>query len=158
MSIGIRKNTPPGRRQEYRFVAYLGENRVPLRPDQGAAALPRNDQDKLIIATENLVVGHALELLLHGEGYDTALLEGPPTNGAVESCSGARLLLFTPASSAGFRRRVLTAIGRIPALAGIPVLDLVSSPEGAEDEGEGLVVWPYRIGDIKCKIEASLRA
>ncbi len=43
-----------------------------------------------------------------------------------------------------------------PATAKIPILELITIPDGAQTEQNGHVLWPCRMEDLKEKIEAVL--
>lgn len=118
--------------------------------------MPDQIPNTVAILARDAVAGQALELLLQSAGYDTRLLVEPTIDESGELLNGVRLLLLAPTLSARYRDAFLKNMRSTPATAKIPVLKLVTAPDGAQVEQNGHVLWPCRLEDLKEKIEAAL--
>lgn len=108
------------------------------------------------ILARDAVSGRAIELLLQSAGYDARLLVTPLVHEQNGLLHGVQLLLLTPTLSAKYREDFLDSMRSMPATAKIPVLDLITTLNGAQTEQEDQVLWPCRMEDLKGKIEAAL--
>jgi hypothetical protein len=117
-----------------------------------------------LVASEDLLVGQALALLLRGSGYEVKFLPVSSLNepGALE---GVRLLLLTPTPGLSTERRkaLLASLKDIQGAAELIVMELVTpSEERRRDEARGeswhLVPWPSRVKEVERRIEAALLA
>ncbi len=118
---------------------------------------PRQASVALAVCGEP-VVGRALALVLRGRRYDTRFITAASA-GEVASLESVRLLLLapTPGLSAERREALLAALGEATAVAGIPILELVSLPKRAEHR-HAQVRWPYSAKQLERCIEAALLA
>jgi hypothetical protein len=103
-----------------------------------------------------MVAGQALELLLQSAGYNTRLMLETVADKLVDPLDGVQLLLFAPSLSARHREAFLNLAKSTPATTEIPVLELVTSSNGAQAEPSDWVPWPCRMEDLQGKIEAAL--
>jgi hypothetical protein len=110
------------------------------------------------------IVGRALTLLLCGPRYDAKFV---PTSSVGEPgpLDGAQLVLLAPTPGLSHRRRraLVMSIVSGSAAAGVPILELIGSPVGAQDGdaavGSGRVVpWPCFLQELERHIEAALLA
>lgn len=107
----------------------------------------------------NTVVGQALSLLLRGSGYETTILDAPPTGLPEDLLKGVDLLLISPGLVGWRREESLTALRGARERMGVPVLELSSAPgEGSLDDEVGMVPWPINIDGLACEIEGALGA
>lgn len=119
---------------------------------------PDHDKEPPTIALlgANIVVGHALLLLLRGAGYDVRILDAP-TGMPKELLEVADLLLISPGLTNGRREESLTALGGTRERIGVPVLEL--SPvikEGLIDDEVRAMQWPINIDGLIREIEGAL--
>ncbi len=108
------------------------------------------------ILARDAVAGQALALLLQSAGYNTLFVVETVVDKLAEALDGARLLLIAPRLSARHREDFLNGMRSVPAIAQIPVLELITVHDGTRPELEGHVLWPCRMEDLKEKIEAAL--
>jgi hypothetical protein len=105
----------------------------------------------------NTVAGKALALLLGSVGYDTRVIEGPPTGRPDEQLEGVDLILIFPGLRVKRRRESLALLRSGKARMSVPVLELSSAIEkGLRSEGVGTVPWPSAIEDVARAINAAL--
>ena len=105
----------------------------------------------------NTVVGHALSLLLKSVGYDTKVLEAPPTGIPRDLLEGVDLLLISPGLTSVRRRESLVVLKGTRERMGVPVLELSSAiKEGLLDDEVGMVPWPINIEGLAREIEGAL--
>ncbi len=113
--------------------------------------------NRIAILARDGVSGQALELLLQSAGYNTRLLSDNANGELAEALDGAGLLLLAPTRNTKSRESLLRTVRSTPVMAKIPVLEMITSLNGAQTVQEGQVLWPCRIEDLKAKIEAALR-
>ena len=106
----------------------------------------------------NTVVGHALSLLLKSVGYDTKVLEAPPTGMPKDLLEGVDLLLISPGLTSVRRRESLAVLKEARERMSVPVLELSSAiKEELLDDGVGVVPWPINIEGLAREIEGALK-
>jgi hypothetical protein len=135
-------------------------------PSPERRKLQVHDQTANTIAllVRNSVVGRALSLLLEGAGYETRIIEVPPTGRIEDLLEGVDLLLIYPGLSAERRKETLALLrGTRERRMQIPVLELSPDAERAvppdEVEGEvGIVPWPIDLEGLSREIDAALVA
>ena len=118
--------------------------------------MPEQAPNTIAILARDAVAGQALELLLQSAGYNTRLVVEAVKDKPAEALEGVWLLLLAPTLSAKHRENFLKSMRSMPSTAKIPVLELITSLNGAQAEQEGQVLWPCRMEDLKEKIEAGL--
>jgi hypothetical protein len=107
----------------------------------------------------NSLVGQALSLLLRGAGYDTRVLEAPPTGRIEYLLGGVDLLLICPGLGAARREESLALLREPGERMPIPVLELSTAiEEELLSEEVGIVPWPSDIDGLAREIEAPLKA
>ena len=116
----------------------------------------RQGPSTVAILARDVVAGQALEILLQNAGYSTRFVIETVSEGLAEALDGVQLLLLGPTLQAGRREDYLHGMRGTPETAKIPVLELITTPDGDGAEREGYVPWPCRIEDLKGKIEAAL--
>lgn len=134
-------------------------------PSPERRKLQVHDQTANTIAllVRNSVVGRALSLLLEGAGYETRIIEVPPTGRIEDLLEGVDLLLIYPGLSAERRKETLALLRGTRERMQIPVLELSPDAERAvppdEVEGEvGIVPWPIDLEGLSREIDAALVA
>ena len=110
----------------------------------------------IAVLSEEAAVGRALELLLQSVGYRTRFLAEPPLDEASESLDGVQLLVLAPTVSEKLRENSLGSTTYMAAIAGKPVLELVTSSTSSRPLKRGRVLWPCRIEELQREIEAAL--
>lgn len=120
------------------------------------AKLSHQTPNTVAILARDAVSGRAMELLLRSVGYDARLLVTPVAHEQNGLLQGVQLLLLTPTLSVKYREDFLNSMRSIPATAKVPVLELITTLNGAQTEQEDQVLWPCRMEDLKAKIEAAL--
>ncbi len=108
------------------------------------------------ILARDMVAGQALELLLQNAGYNTRFIVETDIDKLAEALDGVRLVILAPTLSAKCRESFLNIMRSTPATAEIPVLELITTFNGARAEHENYLSWPCRIEDLEEKIEAAL--
>lgn len=103
------------------------------------------------------MVGYALSLLLNSVGYDTKVLDSPPTGMSEDLLEGVDLLLISPHLAKGRRQESLAVLKGTRDKVGVPVLGLSSASSGGMlDDGVELVPWPINIDALAREIEGAL--
>ena len=102
------------------------------------------------------MAGQALTLLLQSAGYGTHLMLEAVADALVDPLDGVHLLLLAPSSNARQREDLLNLMKSTSAPTQIPVLELVTSSNGAQPEPSDRVPWPCRMQDLQGRIEAAL--
>jgi hypothetical protein len=104
------------------------------------------------------VVGRALARLLRGPRYDTRFVSASSL-GEAASLEGVRLLLLapTPGLSAVRRGALIAALAEVTAVADIPMLEVVASPERVESR-HAQMPWPCSAEQLERCIETALLA
>ena len=120
-----------------------------------ARTLPlKQETTSVLICGGNPVVGKALKLLLRSIGYKASYLPRLASD-KPDVLDGAQLLLC--AGRVGAEQREASASFESErARVGIPVLELVSSIEEAQNGKENLVPWPCRVEELKRRIDDTL--
>lgn len=108
-----------------------------------------------ILAGES-VAGQALELLLQSIGYRTRFLVEPLLDDVNEMLDEVQISILAPTVSEKYREDFLRNVERIPAMAGKPILELVTSASSLQPLTQGRVLWPCRIEELQREIEAAL--
>lgn len=109
----------------------------------------------IVVVGGDAVVGHALELLLRGSGYD-ARFEGLSTFAADGATLDAGLILLAPGLDERGRETVLTSVNATRRRGGLPVVELVPATASRPGEGHALLPWPCRTEDLEIEVEAAL--
>jgi hypothetical protein len=109
----------------------------------------------IIVVGGDAVVGHALELLLRGSGYD-ARSEALSTFDASGAPLDAELILLAPGLDERDRSTVLTSVDAEHQADGLPVVELVPATTAWPGEGHALLPWPCRTQDLERELEAAL--
>ncbi len=111
---------------------------------------------RVIVHGVDPVVGRALELLLRSAGYGATFVTADSLD-EPSMLDGARLLLFFAVDPSPERRKVsLSLIKSAPGMAGVPILEVVSSPDKAQAGIGRPILWPCRIEELRRRIEAAL--
>lgn len=111
----------------------------------------------IVVVGGDAVVGHALELLLRGSGYE-ARSEALSTFDANGAPLDAKLILLAPGLDERGRGTVLAYVDdarrgrRI-----LPVVELVPAIAAWPGEGHALLPWPCRTEDLEREVEVALR-
>jgi len=109
----------------------------------------------IIVVGGDAVVGHALELLLRGSGYDTRS-EALATFDAKGAPLDANLILLAPGLDERDRGTVLTAVDADHRGNNIPVVELVPATKAWPQEGHAFLSWPCRTQDLEREVEVAL--
>ena len=109
----------------------------------------------IIVVGGDAVVGHALELLLRGSGYD-ARFETLSTFAADGMSLDAGLILLAPGLDERSRETVLTSVEVARRGGGLPVVELVPATASRPGEGHAILPWPCRTEDLEREVEAAL--
>jgi hypothetical protein len=109
----------------------------------------------VVVVGGDPIVGHALELLLCGSGYD-ARFRALRGFDAKRTLREARLVLLAPGLDEWDRGTVLSSVEAAFHEGGPPVLELVPAATSRPGEGHVLVPWPCRTEDLEREIEAAL--
>lgn len=109
----------------------------------------------IIVVGGDAVVGHALELLLRGSGYD-ARFEASLTFVAGGMSLDAGLILLAPGLDVRGRETVLASVDAARRGGGLPVVELVPATASRPREGHARLPWPCRTEDLEREVEAAL--
>lgn len=110
----------------------------------------------VVVLGGDAIVGHALELLLRGSGYD-ARYEDLQVFDARRALAKAGLVLLAPGFDEWGRDTVLASIEAVCRYGGLPVLELTPPVTTFRArEKHALVPWPCRTEDLEREIEAAL--
>lgn len=112
---------------------------------------------KVLITGGDPMVGQAVAALLDTAGYEARFLNGSFFEAPAEQFDGTRLILLGPRLKAERRTALLNKIGSVPAISGIPLLELDTSLRDTRTVPAHLVPWPCPLEDLERKIEAVLR-
>ena len=125
---------------------------------EGLAGMPRRQASVALAICGEPVVGRALALVLRGPRYDTRFVSAFSPD-EVASLEGVHLLLLTPTPGLSPIRReaLLAALAEVTAVADIPMLELVASPELVEPR-HAQMPWPCSAEQLERFIEAVLLA
>jgi hypothetical protein len=136
-----------------RRIAHEGDT-----PRDKAAEWSRRRASVALAVCGEPVVGRALALVLRGPRYDTRFVCASSV-AEVASLESVSLLLLvpTPGLSAERREALLARLEEATAVAGIPMLELVSLPKRAERR-HAQVRWPCSAKQLERCIEAALLA
>jgi len=110
----------------------------------------------IIVVGGDAVVGHALELLLRGSGYD-ARSEALSTFDASGAPLDAELILLAPGLDERGRSTVLNSVDADHWGDNLPVVELVPATTAWPGEGHALLPWPCRTQDLEREVEGALR-
>lgn len=102
------------------------------------------------------VVGHALELLLCGSGYD-ARFEALPGFDARQALGESGLILLAPGLDERDRDAILSSMKSACRDGDLPVLELVPATAPRPGDGHVIISWPCRTEDLERAIETALR-
>ena len=117
---------------------------------------PRNQEATSVgVFAGDPVIGRALEQLLRSTGYAARFLTEASFEGE-QLPDGIQLLLFAGEADAERRAASLSFLESVPTMANIPILELISSPEGSQEGADGLLPWPCRADELRRRIEAAL--
>jgi hypothetical protein len=120
------------------------------------AHLPDRVPTPVVLFGGDPVVGRILELLLRGAGYDATFVTDDSL-GEPGVFDGVRLLLFFGAGLTPARREAsVSLVENTPETAGIPILELVSFPDGAQAGMGRQVPWPCPVEELRRRMEAAL--
>ena len=109
----------------------------------------------IIVVGGDAVVGHALELLLRGSGYD-ARSEASSTFDAKGAPLDAELILLAPGLDELDRSTVLTSVDADHRGDDLPVVELVPATKARPREGHAFLPWPCRTQDLEREVEVAL--
>lgn len=109
----------------------------------------------IVVVGGDAVVGHALQLLLRGSGYD-ARVEALSTFGAGGAPLDAGLILLAPGLDEWDRGAVLAYVDAVHRGGGLPVVELVPAATSVPRDGHVLLPWPCRTEDLEREIGAAL--
>ena len=109
----------------------------------------------VVVVGGDSIVGHALELLLRGSGYD-ARFEALRRFDARRILREAGLVLLAPGLDEWGRGAVLSSVEAACHDGKLPVLELVPATASRPGERHTLVPWPCRTEDLDREIEAAL--
>lgn len=109
----------------------------------------------IIVVGGDAVVGHALELLLRGSGYN-ARFEALPTFAADGTPLDAGLILLAPGLDERGREAVLTSVDVARRGGDLSVIELVPAMSSWPGEGHALLPWPCRTEDLEREVETAL--
>jgi hypothetical protein len=125
---------------------------------EGLTDMPRRRASVALAICGEPVVGRALARLLRGPRYDTRFVSASSLD-EVASLEGVRLLLLapTPGLSAVRRGALIAALAEVTAVADIPMLELVASPERVESR-HAQMPWPCSAEQLERCIETALLA
>ena len=111
---------------------------------------------RVIVVGGDPVVGRALELLLRSVGYGARFATADSLD-EPKLLDGVRLLLFSTVGLSPERREAaMSSLKSTPGMAGIPILKLVSSLDGAQAGEKDLIPWPCLVEELRRRIEAAL--
>lgn len=117
----------------------------------GAAPVPT-----VVVVGGDAIVGHALELLLRGSGYD-ARYEALQVFDARRALAKAGVVLLAPGLDDWGRDAVLAPIKAMCPYGTLPVLELTPPVAKVRPwEKHALLTWPCRTEDLEHEIEAAL--
>ena len=103
------------------------------------------------------VVGHVLELLLQGVGYEVRIVEAYTTGHIDELLDDVDLLLLGPYLDPDRREAFLGGMETMAKPTRVPVLEFSSALRKTLPDHETVpVAWPIRIKDLAQEIEAAL--
>ena len=109
----------------------------------------------IIVVGGDAVVGHALELLLRGSGYD-ARSETLSTFDARGAPLDAELILLAPGLDELDRSTVLTSVDADHRGDDLPVVELVPATKARPSEGHAFLPWPCRTQDLEREVAVVL--
>ena len=109
----------------------------------------------IIVVGGDAIVGHALELLLRGSGYD-ARSEALSTFDAKGAPLDAELILLAPGLDELGRGTVLTSVDADQRGGNLPVVELVPATTAWPREGHAFLPWPCRTQDLEREVEVAL--
>lgn len=111
----------------------------------------------VLVLGGDAIVGQALELLLRSAECNVRFLSEPSLDepGVLD---GVQLLLVAPGLSDKRREALLALVNSKTVGARIPVLELVSNAQGAQDGVGHLVPWPCQPEELKQWVKAALLA
>lgn len=111
----------------------------------------------IVVVGGDAVVGHALELLLRGSGYD-ARFEALSTFDAKGVPLDAELILLAPGLDERDRGTVLTSVDADQGgnNLSLPVVELVPATKACPKEGHAFLSWPCRTQDLEREVEVAL--
>lgn len=109
----------------------------------------------VMVVGGDVIVGHALELLLRSNNYEVRFLHEPSLEdgGPLEK---AQLLLLTPDLEVQRREELLIHVRNSPVTRDIPVLELVNVLGGKRAKSNRYLSWPCRADSLKRRIDAEL--
>jgi hypothetical protein len=115
---------------------------------------PAEGPTTVAILGENPVVGNALESLLRSTDFAARFFsEYLPTS--AEPFEGARVALILPALSSKRNEALIAGIRSHPATVDLPVIELITAPNGRPHEHIRLP-WPCGLEELIRNIEAAL--
>ncbi len=109
----------------------------------------------IVVVGGDAVVGHALELLLRGSGYD-ARVEALSTFDAEGAPADAGLILLAPGLGEQGRGTVLASVDAARRGAGLPLVELVPATTSRSGEGHVRLAWPCRTEDLEREVAVAL--
>jgi hypothetical protein len=125
-----------------------------MRADRVTASAP--PAPTVVVLGGDAIVGHALELLLRGSGYD-ATYEDVQIFGTRRSLAKVGLVLLAPGLDEWDRDAVSASIEAVCRCGSLPVLELTSPVTTFHPRKKhALVSWPCRTEDLEREIEAAL--
>ena len=111
---------------------------------------------RIIVVGGDAVVGHALELLLRGSGYD-ARSEALSTFDAKGAPLDSELILLAPGLDKRGRGTVLASVYDARRGRNLPVVELVPAMAVWPGDGHAFLPWPCRMEDLERVVEVALR-
>jgi hypothetical protein len=132
--------------------------KITLIKEAARLAQPDSGPIKIAILGGDVLVSRILEGALQSVGYDACYLNGSFTGEQTALPEGLRLVIFAPRMGTERRDTFLSCLRSSAATAGLPVLELatVLDEVRAEQEGVGLVAWPWFTERLEREIEAAL--
>jgi hypothetical protein len=118
-----------------------------LNPTEGPAIVA--------ILGGNPVIGKALESLLRSADYVARFFSEYPEED-VEPLEGAKVALILPALSSSHQEILITLIRNTPSTTNLPVIELITTPNGNGNGQVTRVPWPCDIEDLQRFIDEKL--
>lgn len=111
---------------------------------------------KVVILSDDVVVGRALELLLQNVGHEVKfMMEGFLVDSKM--LKETRLLIFAPCLCTERRQALFIRIKSLSSTKTIPILELTFNPQAVKvGSGHFVAPWPCTAEELKSRIRAAL--
>lgn len=116
---------------------------------------PADGQTTVAILGGNPVVGKALESLLRSADYGVRFFSEHLAESA-ELPGDVRVALVMPALNTERSEVLITRVRSTSATADLPIIELITSPNGQTNGQRIHVLWPCSVEELKQSIEAAL--